>query len=510
MTAVLRPRAMNQKVAVSMVFVAALFMNIMDVTIVNVALPKIGIDLHVGPTAVSGVSIGYLVSLAVVIPASGWLGDRLGSRKVLLAAVVVFTVASALCGIAQDFTQLVGFRILQGIGGGMMVPVGMAMLFRVFPPQQRVRASAILVIPTAFAPALGPVLGGLLTTELSWRWVFFVNLPIGVLAVIFGLLFVRETEQDAPGAFDLPGFALSGLGFAGLMYGISEGAQRGWDDTLVLASISAGVLLLGALVGHQLRRREPLLNLRLFADRLFRSTNIVVFLGTAGFLGSLYVVALFLQDGLGLSPLASGLSTFPEAIGVMLGAQVVSRLLYPVLGPRRVMAIGLLGATTMIGLMSLISDDSQLWWMRTLLFGLGVAVAHVFVPAQAASFARISLADTGRASTLFNALRQLGGAAGIAVLTSVLAGIGVVHVVDGRPAPDLTAYHVTFLVAAGLALLAAVAVLTIHDEDAASTRVARAPSARTRRRQAVAARHSPRRAEPVHTDIHPLHARSPR
>ena len=460
---------MNQKVAVGVVFVLAMFMNIMDVTIVNVALPDIGRELSVGPTQVSAIAIGYLVSLAVVIPASGWIGDRFGSKRVLLTAIVVFTLASALCGFAQNLGELVGFRVLQGVGGGMLTPVGMAMLFRVFPPAERVRASSILVVPTAMAPALGPVLGGLLVTDLSWRWVFFVNLPIGAIAIVFGLLFLQEQRTEHPGPFDVTGFVLSGIGFAGLMYGISEGPQRGWSDPLVMLTIVVGVVLIAALVRNQLRKAEPLLRLRLYGDRLFRSSNVVIFLGTAAFLGVLYVSALFFQDGLGLSALNSGLSTFPEAIGVMIGAQSATRLLYPRFGPRRLMTGGLIGVGVVMSLMSLVDSRADLWWMRGLMFFLGLAMSHVFVPTQAATFARISPEDTGRASTLFNAVRQLGGAAGVAVLTSSLAAVGTATY-SPTQAPDLRAYHVTFLVAAGLALLGALAALTVHDDDADSTR----------------------------------------
>src|SRR5258708_15409292 len=189
----------SQKVAVSVVFVAAMFMSIMDATIVNVALPTIGRDFSVSPTDVSSISIAFLVSLAVFIPASGWLGDRFGGKRVLLAAIVVFTAASALCGLASSLGELVVFRVLQGAGGGMLAPVGMAMLFRVFPPEERIRASAILTVPTTLAPALGPVLGGLLVTDLSWRWVFYVNLPIGAAALLFGLLFLRSVPHAEPG-----------------------------------------------------------------------------------------------------------------------------------------------------------------------------------------------------------------------------------------------------------------------------------------------------------------------
>ncbi|MEO9139491.1 MAG: MDR family MFS transporter [Jatrophihabitans sp.] len=471
----------SQKVAVSVVFVLALFMNIMDITIVNVALPQLGRDLSVDPTAVSAVSIGYLVSLAVVIPASGWLGDRFGSKRVLLTAIVLFTVASALCGAAQTFGQLVGFRVLQGVGGGMLTPVGMAMLYRTFPPAQRVRAASILVIPTAFAPAIGPVLGGVLVDNLSWRWVFYVNLPIGALALAFGLIFVREQKGPPAGRFDRRGFLLSGVGFAGLMYGISEGPRRGWSDPTILVATVVGAVLLVALIATQLRTHDPLLKLRLFGDRLFRSTNIVSFLGTAAFLGTLYLVALFFQDGLGLSALNSGLSTFPEAIGVMFGAQSASRLLYPRLGPRRVMVGGLLGVAVTIGLMSQVDSRADMPWMRVLMFVLGLAMSHVFVPAQAAAFARISNDDTAGGSTLFNAIRQLGGAVGVAVLTSAIAAVGVRHVVDGHDVPNLAAYHAGFLVASAATLVAAIAALTIHDADAESTRVRPARRAGSRR-----------------------------
>src|SRR5208282_1201452 len=192
---------MNQKIVVGVVFVSAMFMNIMDITIVNVALPTIGRDFAIPPTAVDGVVIAYLVSLAVFIPASGWLGDRFGGKRVMLAAIVVFTTASALCGLASSLDELVAFRILQGAGGGMLAPVGMAMLFRVFPPAERIRASAILTVPTTFAPALGPVLGGLLVTDLSWRWVFYVNVPIGAAALLFGALFLQSVPQAKPGRF---------------------------------------------------------------------------------------------------------------------------------------------------------------------------------------------------------------------------------------------------------------------------------------------------------------------
>jgi EmrB/QacA subfamily drug resistance transporter len=459
----------SQKVAVGVVFVAAMFMSIMDVTIVNVALPTIGRDFGVSATAVDSVSIAFLVSLAVFIPASGWLGDRFGGKRVMLAAIAVFTAASALCGMASSLGELVAFRILQGAGGGMLAPVGMAMLYRAFPPGERVRAAAILTVPTTFAPALGPVVGGLLVTDLSWRWVFYVNLPIGAAAFAFGAIFLVTPAQERPGRFDLAGFLFSGLGLGLLMYGVSEGPGLGWRQPQVLATITAGAALLAAMVVIELRLATPMVDLRLLGNRLFRSCNGVMVLASIAFLGTLYAISLYYQDGRGLSALGAGLSTFPEALGVMAGAQLASRVLYPRLGPRRHITIGLTGTAASIGLLALLGPQSSLWWARLLLFTLGLSMAQVFVPVQAAAFATITPAATGRASTMFNAIRQLGGAVGVAVLTTVIVLVGPVHLVGGHEVANLTAYRVAFLAAAAICLCAVACSLSIRDADAAGT-----------------------------------------
>ena len=239
---------MNQKVAVSVVYVASMFMAVMDGTIVNVALPTIARDFHTTPAAAAATVIAFLVSLAVFIPCSSWLGDRFGARRVLLGAIVIFTIASALCGLASNLTELVAFRVLQGAGAGFMTPVGLAMLFRVFPPEERIRASSILLPASVLAPALGPVIGGFFVSELSWRWVFYVNTPIGAFAIIFGLIFLAEQRPESVGRFDVPGFLLAGLGLGLLMYGISEGPNVGWTSTRVLVSIAVGLVLAVAMV----------------------------------------------------------------------------------------------------------------------------------------------------------------------------------------------------------------------------------------------------------------------
>jgi EmrB/QacA subfamily drug resistance transporter len=438
-----------------------------------VALPTIGLNFHIAPTAVDGVVISYLVSLAVFIPASGWLGDRFGGKRVLMSAVVIFTIGSVLCGLAQNMTELVSFRILQGAGGGMLAPVGMARLFRVFPPAERIRASSILTVPTTLAPALGPVLGGFLVTDLSWRWVFFVNLPLGIGAVTFGALCLEKSAAIDAGRFDIPGFVLGGAGLGLLMYGVSEGPLKSWSSPVVITTCVIGAILMTAMVMVELRTTRPMVELRLLTGRLFRSANAVMFLASAAFLGTLYLVPLYFQDARGLSALQSGLSTFPEAFGVMLGAQIASRLIYPRLGPRRHITGGLIGLTLTMLLLTQISVTTNLWLIRGIMFTLGLMMGQVFVPNQAASFAQISPAATGRASTLFNTGRQVGSAVGVAILSTVLIGVGSTQAAGGSTHANMRAYHLAFAAAAGFAVVAACFALTIHDSDAAETMVRR-------------------------------------
>ncbi len=482
---------MNQKIAVGAVFMSAMFMNIMDITIVNVALPTIGRDFHIPPTAVDGVVIAYLVSLAVFIPASGWLGDRFGGKQVLLAAIIVFTLGSVLCGLAQNMTELVLFRVVQGAGGGMMAPVGMAMLFRVFPPAERVRAASILTVGTTLAPAIGPVLGGFLVTDFSWRWVFFVNLPLGIAAVTFGALFLERTGTIDAGRLDVPGFVLGGAGLGLVMYGVSEGPLQSWSSPTVVATCLTGAVLLGVFVLVELRTTRPMVDLRLLSGRLFRSTNVVMFLAAAAFLGMLYLIPLYFQDARGLSALQSGLSTFPEAFGVMIGAQFASRLIYPRIGPRRHITGGLIGLALSMLALTQISVTTNLWYIRALMFALGWMMAQVMVPNQAASFAMITPESLGRASTFFNTMRQVGSATGVAILSTVLIGVGSTQASGGKTAPDMTAYHLAFFTAALFALVAAAFSLSIHDSDAAET-IVRRP-----RRRAVAPAPAPRTGVPV-------------
>ncbi|HEX3302880.1 MAG TPA: DHA2 family efflux MFS transporter permease subunit, partial [Thermomicrobiales bacterium] len=248
----------NQKVAVAVVYICAMLMNSLDSTVVNVALPTLSREFGVDSAAIEAVIVGYLVSLAVFIPASGWLGDRFGHKRILLIALAIFVTASALCGASQTLNQLILFRVLQGAGGGLLTPVGMALLFRTFPPEERVGVARILMFATIIGPAAGPILGGFMIEHFTWRWIFYINLPVGIAALIFGLLCLEDHHERQEDPFDIPGFLLAGSGFAFAMYALSEGSRKGWTSPVIISTALIGLALLAIFVVVELRTERPM------------------------------------------------------------------------------------------------------------------------------------------------------------------------------------------------------------------------------------------------------------
>lgn len=480
-----RLRSLEYKWLVAIVFVVGLFMDLLDTTIVNVALPTLGTEFGVTRnTTLEWVLTGYLLSLAIWIPASGWLGDRFGTKKIFIFALVAFTVGSALCGEAWSIESLIAFRVLQGVGGGMLTPVGTAMLFRAFPPNERAKASSVLAVPVAIAPTIGPIVGGLLVDYASWRWIFRVNIPIGIVGVILSVMFLREhTETDA-GRFDLWGFVLAGVGLPLTLYALSVAPHDGWTSATVLATGLGGLALLGIMVVVELRVEQPMLALRLLKDRMFRSANIVYFMTAAGLIGVLFLLPLFLQQLRGLSATQSGFATFTQALGVIAIARFASQM-YPTIGPRRMLFVGML-ITSVSSLFFLWVDlDTNLWWIRGLMFARGVGFGLSIIPLQAAAFSTIPPQDSGRASAIFNTNRQVASSVGVAILATVLADRVATHVADSvRGVTDqaamrsaiaqgtLDGYHDAYLAAVVMAVIGTICTLLIHDEDAAASMAA--------------------------------------
>ena len=335
------------------------------------------------------------------------------------------------------------------------------MLYRTFPQAERIRATRLLMVPALAAPALGPVLGGVIVDGLSWRWIFYINVPVGVAALAFGAAFLPQHREHAAGRFDLPGLILVGVGFPLVMYALSVGPGDGWASPGILAAVLVGPALLAAFTWVELHTAEPMLHLRILGNRMFRTASLQSAAGSAGFIGTLFLVPLFLQNGLGFSALHSGLSTFPEAVGGMTGIQISSRL-YRRTGPRRLMMAGLLGAAVAMMGMSTLGPADAPWALPALMFATGFSFAFSAAPAQTAALATISMAQTGRAMTLFNVERQAGQAMGVAVLATVLAAT--------QPGPaDLGGYHLAFVVAALVMVSGSIIASRVRDADAAAT-----------------------------------------
>jgi EmrB/QacA subfamily drug resistance transporter len=448
---------------IAMIYVAAMFMTILDVTIVYVALPSVARSFSVSPAATDGVIVGYLVSLAVWIPASGWVGDRFGTKRTFLTAISLFTVASALCGLSQSLLELVLFRVLQGAGGGMLTPVGMAMLYRAYPPEERARVARLLVIPTVMAPALGPLVGGALVDSLSWRWVFFLNVPIGVAALAFSALNLREHRERAGERFDVAGFVLAAVGFGLFLFAFSEAATLGWASPVIIAAAAGGTALIALLVRVEVRTAAPMIDFRLLRYRLFGVANLASLFASGGFLGLLFIAPIWLQTGRGLSALVSGSSTAPEALGVLVSSQLVGRI-YPRIGPRRLISGGLIGVTVATCLLAVLMDGN-LWLFRAVMFAIGVGWAYVVISMNAGVFAQVSPRDMGRATALYNTQRQLASALGVATLSTIIGTQAAAPSLTG----NVTVFRVAFAAAAGFTLVGAMIALAIRDRDAAST-----------------------------------------
>jgi EmrB/QacA subfamily drug resistance transporter len=335
------------------------------------------------------------------------------------------------------------------------------MITRVFPPAERVRAGQVMIVPMLLAPALGPVIGGALVDGLSWRWIFYINLPVGIVTLLVGLLFLPGGSEHSADRFDLPGFLLAATGFSLVMYALETGSSSGWGSAATVGTLFPGLVLLAAFLWWERRVAEPLLRLRLYKDRLYRDTTLQLMFAGGGFIGTLFLVPLLLQNGLGFSALHSGLSTFTEALGGMAGVQLSSAL-YKRVGPRRLMVLGACMAVAAIGLLSLAGPSNAFWLVPLLMFFAGFSFGFSTSPSRTANMATVTKEETGHASTLVNTAGQVGNAAGVALLSTIIASTGVA-------AGDLGGYRLSFLVAAGLVAVSVVLSFLVNDADAAPT-----------------------------------------
>lgn len=468
-------RRLEYKWLVGITFVLGLIMQLLDITILNVALATLGREFQVDEGTLQWVLTGYMISLAVFIPASGWLADRFGSKRTFQLAVVVFTLASVLCGLATEMWMLIAARVLQGVGGGMLVPVGQAMLFRAFPANERAKASAVLAIPITVAPMLGPVLGGALVEYASWRWIFFINVPVGMIALVFTVIFLREETQARPGRFDLPGFVFAGVGLAALLYSLDQGGQSAWQAPSVWVVLASALLLIAALVWRELSTAAPMLNIRLLGNRMFGTGNALLMCSTVAMFSIMFLMPLYLQNLRGVSPMTAGLMLTPQALTMLLVTQVISRL-YVRVGPRRLLLTGFALQTTAVASMQVLGLDTPLALIIGLLTLQGTSMGLLMTPLQTAAFAQVSSASMGHASSMFNVSRQVATALGTAIVATVLVVLTSSELSGVDPAATeevlrarMAAYNGAFAPAVLAALLGFTLSWFVRDADAAAT-----------------------------------------
>ena len=410
---------LQYKYIVAIVFMFGLFMDMVDSTVVNIAVPQLSKDFHASTASVEWTVTGYLLSLAVFIPAAGFLSDRFGTKKSFLTAMAIFLVASALCGQARSLQELIFFRFLQGMGGGMMTPVGTAMLSREFPGAERAKASALISVPVVFGPTLGPVLGGYLIEYLSWRWIFYINLPVGIIGFIFGLKYLQEHKEPyASTGFDFIGMVTCGAGAALLLYALSEAATSGWTSTKVVGGGVAGLVLATAFIFQELRAHPPMIDLSLFKRPLFTLGNAMIMPAFGVFSGFIFILTLYLQELQGRSPLAAGLIQAPSAIGTAISLPIAARI-YRRVGPRRMMIAGFSGGVLTMLPFAFFRADTPAWVIVFFLTIRGLPFAFAMVAAQTIIFGPIENDKQGPCSSAYNTLRQVAASFGVALIATV-------------------------------------------------------------------------------------------
>jgi EmrB/QacA subfamily drug resistance transporter len=405
---------------ISSVVVLGSIMSILDTTIVAVALDTLGKDFHVPVSTIQWVTTGYLLSLAVVIPVTGWAVDRFGAKPMWMISLVLFIAGSSLCGMAWSANSLILFRVMQGIGGGMILPIGQSILARAAGPQRMGRVMSVIGVPTVMGPVLGPVLGGLIVSNFSWRWIFYINVPIGIITLILSSRFLTDHEPKLTTSFDGLGFCLLSPGLAALVYSLSEvGVTGSFTSTPVLISFVLGLGLMIGFVVHALRIKNPLLELRLFKNRNFAISNMCVFVLGATLFGAMFLLPLYYQIARGQSPWVAGLLMAPQGIGaacvMRLSGRVTDRI-----GPRRVVPYGIILMAAATIPFAFVTTSTSEVLLATTLFARGLGMGLSMMPIMAAAYFDLSHADIPRASTTLNIVRQIGGSVATALFAVVL------------------------------------------------------------------------------------------
>ena len=450
---------------VSAVVLVGSVMSILDTTIVNVALATLGRELHSTIAQIQWVVTGYMLALAAVIPVTGWAARRFGAKRVYLLSLVLFTVGSVLCGLATSTTELIVFRVIQGVGGGMILPIGQLMMADVAGPKRMGRVMSIVAVPAMLAPILGPTIGGLILDNASWRWIFFVNVPIGVIAVILALRILPRVEASGSDPLDVRGLLLMATGLPLLTYGLAEiGVTGSFTATKVVVPCLAGLALIATFVLHALRVPNPLLDLRLYRRPTFASASFAMFCLGGALFGSMILLPLYWQEVRHQSVVDTGLLTAPQGLGMALVMPLAGKLTDR-WGGGPLALFGVVVTTIATIPFALIGAHTPIFGLSVAMFVRGMGIGFAFMPAMAAAFASLERSELADATPQLNVLQRVGGSIGTALLAVVLqrALVGV-HTLESAA----QAYGTAFLVAGGLTALAIVpCIILLRAERAA-------------------------------------------
>ena len=407
----------------ALVVVVGMIMAILDTTIVNVALDTLGRDLDTPLTSVQWVTTGYLLAMAVVVPATGWAVDRFGAKSVWMVSIALFVCGSALSGAAWNITSLIVFRILQGLGGGMLQPVGQTILARAAGPDRMGRVMSVIGVPMLLGPVFGPVLGGWLVQDVGWRWIFYVNVPIGVIALLLAARLLPRTDAyRTTGRLDTVGMALLSTGLALVVYGLSTAGTNGsFTNATTVGWTGGGLVLVAVFCLYSLGKGpSAVIDVRLFANRVFSAAAVTGFLVSVGLFGGMLLLPLYYQVVRGEGALTAGLLLAPQGLGAAAAMPVAGRLTDKI-GAGRVVPVGLLLALLGTFAYTQVGTDTSYWLLAIALFVRGMGLGSTMMPTVAAAYATLSRAVVPRATSTYTITRQIGGSFGTALLAVVLS-----------------------------------------------------------------------------------------
>ena len=451
----------------------ALFMVMLDNTVVNVALPAIQKDLGIGVSELEWTVTAYALTFAVLLLSGGKLGDMYGRRRIFMIGLLVFTVSSLVCGLSSSAPELIGARAVQGVGSALMMPATLSIITATFAAAQRGMAIGIWAGVSAMALAIGPLLGGVITEHISWNWIFFVNVPIGILAVIAAIVVVPESrDMSREQRLDLPGLVTSGIGLLALVYALIEAHRLGWTSATIIALFAVAAVALTAFVFLELHQRLPMLDLTLFKNGTFTGANLVAILVTLAMFGIFVFFPIYMQDLLGWSPIQAGAALLPWTILIVIFAPIAGKLSDHV-GSRWLMA----GGMATVGLccleLSTVAVGSTFWRLLPGFILGGLGMAFVMTPMSAAVMGSAAVDKAGVASGVLNTFRQVGVALGIAITGAIVTNREAAARAAGADRPHAFVHGLTFamrvsaLICFGAALAAAVLVRKVrHAEQA--------------------------------------------